>query len=228
MTYDLTEENLQQVRSVAELLPWVESCIAQIGSTNEGRRSVRLRQGLAKPLVEEALPIGIFGMHHFGATNDVSIRLVLGNQNYDAEVQGCESQFSFIEVTQAHEGEDEHLRMLVLEEKGHVSTVGEVQKSGTKATGITVDVETIAVSHEAQRDKEIGRIGDAIERKIGKDYPARTALVVVFDDYISIQNDDDIAALREFMQTFADRLQQFDLLAVVGWSKKTYLELSPV
>lgn len=74
MSCDLTEENLQQVRTVAEFLPLTESCIAQVGSTDEGKRSVRLRQGLTKPLVEEALPIGIFGTHHDPGEYDVRNR----------------------------------------------------------------------------------------------------------------------------------------------------------
>ena len=224
MTDKLTEENLQAERRASEYLPWVERCIELTGSSKEGKRAIRLRQGLAKPLVEEALPIGIFAKYHFGEANDATIRLVLGNQNFDAEVAGADAGLEHIEVTQAHEGENEHLRMLQLEEKGSVSTIGEVRKTGTKATGITIEVESIALSHTEVRGNELARVCEAIERKIGKSYPNLTALVVVFDDYISIQDDDDEAALRDAVSELLPKLEAFSWLAIVGWSKKTFLE----
>ncbi|MCH8135180.1 MAG: hypothetical protein IIB77_04280 [Proteobacteria bacterium] len=220
----LTQEDLEVRRTAAAFLPWVEECIEKIGSTNEGKSAIRFRQGLAKQLVEEALPIGIFAMHHFGAKEDIAIQLVVGNQNYDAIVTGDSSFFSYIEVTQAHEGEDAHLRMIALECDGHVSTLGPVIKTGTKATGISVEVEGIALSHSAVLCEELARIQDAVARKIDKSYPEDTALLVVFDDYISIRNEQDLAELRSAVEPLMPQLNNFRWFAVVGWSKRTFME----
>ena len=117
---ELTEEQLQKERSAAEFLPWVEGLLQTLGASPEGKTTVRFRRGLAKRLVEEALPLGILALHHYCSSEEVRLRLVLGNQNHDAVIddqRANPSPFSFVEVTQAHAGEEEHLRMLALEEQ---------------------------------------------------------------------------------------------------------------
>lgn len=201
--------------------------MAEVASTDAGKHVIRFRKGLAKPLVEEALPLGIFASHHFGNSDDVTIALVLGNQNHDALIEDHrehKAPFSFVEVTQAHEGENEHLRMLALEREGHVSLLGPVQKSGTKATGIHVEVEDVAVRHYTVLQRELDLIEAAIRRKAGKPCPPDTALLVVFDDYISIKKESDRAALRSRIQPLLSCLGNFRWLAVLGWSKRTFIE----
>jgi hypothetical protein len=201
--------------------------MAEVAATDTGKHAIGFRKGLAKPLVEEALPLGIFAAHHFGGSDDVTIALVLGNQNYDATIEDHRAQkssFSFIEVTQAHEGENKYLRMLVLEREGHVSLLGPVHKSGTKVTGIHVEVEGAALRHSTVLQRELDRVEAAILRKTGKPYPSDTALLVVFDDYISIEDESDLEALRSRIQPLLSCLGNFRWLAVVGWSKRTFLE----
>jgi hypothetical protein len=224
---ELTSEELQAPRTAAQFLPWVEQRMAAVAATDAGKHAIGFRKGLVKPLVEEALPLGIFAAHHFWGSDNVTIALVLGNQNYDATIEDHRAQkspFSFIEVTQAHEGENEHLRMLVLEREGHVSLLGPVHKSGTKATGIHVEVEGVALRHATVLQRELDRVEAAILRKTGKPYPPDTALLVVFDDYISIKDESDLEALRSRIQPLLSCLENFRWLAVVGWSKRTFLE----
>lgn len=224
---ELTEEQLQKERSAAEFLPWVEGLLQTLGSSPKGKSAVRFRQGLAKQLVEEALPLGIFALHHYCSSEEVSIRLVLGNQNYDAVIDDQRSNpspFSFIEVTQAHAGEEEHLRMIALEEDGHVNVLGTVRKSGKKTTGIHVEVEQVSESHHVVLSRELERIEAAVRRKAGKEYPEGTALLVVFDDYIAINDSADLDILRERLERMLPDLVQFNWLSVVGWSERTFLE----
>jgi hypothetical protein len=223
---ELASEELEAPRSAGKLLPWVERRMEDIASTEEGKHAIRFREGLAKQLVEEMFPLGIFAMHYFGDTEDVMIQLVLGSQNYDAIIADNREPklpFSYIEVTQAHEGQNERLRMLALEREGHVSTLGPVSKVGTKATGISVEVEEVALGHDDVRSREFSRVKDAILRKTGKCYPPDTALLVVFDDYISVKDDEDLNALRECVQALLPQLSKFRWLGVVGWSKRTYI-----
>lgn len=224
---ELTEEQLQKELSAAKYLPWVEDLLQRFGSSPEGKRAVRFRRGLAKQLVEEALPLGIFALHHYRSSEDVRLRLVLGNQNYDAVIddqRSNHSPFSFVEVTQAHAGEEEHLRMIALEEYGHVNMLGRVRKSSTEARGINVKVKQLAESHHVVLAKELERIEAAVRRKAGKEYPEGTALLVVFDDYISINDSKDFDALRACLERLLPELAQFSWFSVVGWSKRTFLE----
>lgn len=224
---EITEEELQKERSASDFLPWVEGLLQALGSTPEGKGAVRFRQGLAKQLVEEALPLGIFALHHYGSSEDVYLRLVLGNQNYDAVVHDrreAPSPFSFVEVTQAHAGEEEHLRMLEMEEHGHVNVLGTVSKSGTRATGIHVEIESAALSHHVVLEKELERVEAAVRRKAEKEYPEKTALLVVFDDYIAVNDEGDVGAVYERLERMLPDLAQFSWLSIVGWSKRTFLE----
>jgi hypothetical protein len=221
---ELTSEELQAPRTVAQFLPWVERRMEMedVVYKETGNRDERL----AKKLKEEALPLGIFASHHFGSSDDVIIALVLGNQSYDATIKDYREQkapFSFIEVTQAHEGENEHLRMLALEREGHVSLLGTVHKSGTKNTGIHVEVEAEALSRSEMLKQELDRVEEAILRKTEKSYPPDTALLVVFED-MSIEDECDLETLHSRIQPLLPRLRNFRWLAVVGWSKRTFLE----
>ena len=223
----LTPEDLQEPRTAAELLPWVERKIQDIGSTKDGKHAIRFREGLAKQLVEEALPLGIFASKHFRNSTKVNIELVLGSQNFDATIQDRREQrapFSFVEITQAHEGENEHLRMVALERDGHVNILGAVQKIGTKFTGIRVEVENEAVSHKTVLQHELQRVEEAIRRKMENSYPPDTALLVVFDDYISIQDEADLERLRNRVWSLISDLRNFRWLSVIGWSKRTFEE----
>lgn len=224
---DLTPQELQEPRTAAQLLPWVEQKIKKIGSTENGKRAIRFREGLAKPLVEEALPLGIFASRHFHNSEEVTVVPTLGSQNYDARIQDKREErarFSFIEITQAHEGENEHLRMIALDRDGHVSPLGAVRKSGTKATGIQVEIESVAVSHSAVLEQEIRRVEQAIRRKMGKSYPDETILLVVFDDFISMHDEADLERLRGCIRPLLSDLSNFRWLAVIGWSKRTFEE----
>ena len=52
-------EELTKKRTPSELLSWVKRKMDQIESTDEGERVLRLREGLAKQLMEEVYPLAI-------------------------------------------------------------------------------------------------------------------------------------------------------------------------
>ena len=54
--------------------------------------------------------------------------------------------------------------------------------------------------------------------------PPDTALLVVFDDYISIQGEADLERLRNRVRSLLSDLRNFRWLAVIGWSKRTFEE----
>jgi hypothetical protein len=216
----LTQEVLEQLRSAAEYLGWVKVLIARVKSEEgDGLRRIRLRIGLAKNLMEEAFPIGIFADHYFHGSSDVEVALKVGNQSYDAIVidrRPKPSKVSFIEVTLASEGETDYLRMLTLHESGHVSGLGRVSKTGTRKTGRVIEVEYEAVSQAEVLERERKAISEAIQCKLAKSYPTGTALVIAFDDTMSYDRADNLANIRDAIQSYEEELRVFRLVAVVG------------
>jgi len=223
----ITKEELEMPRKASEIRRWVNAKIEGIGATTEGKRAVRFREGLTKELVEEALPLGIFSERYFNSSDQVTVQHIIGNQSYDATIDDqrkAKTTLKYLEITQAHEGEDAHLRMLKLEEEGHVNSLGTVTKHGTKHTGITIEVENEAVEHAVTLSNELQRIRDAAERKSGKNYPDDTGLIIVCDDYIAFR-DEAIEKLKEHINNeVLPMLTNFRAVFVVGWSSETFME----
>jgi hypothetical protein len=226
----LTKEELEVPRSADQFLPWVENKIDYLRTIKEDKRIIRFRQGFAKELIEEAFPIGIFCLHHFKSSPDVKIQHIIGDQKYDAivtDLRENKSPIIFLEVTQAHEGENEHLWMLALERDGYVSAIGSVRKTGTKHTGITVHVSNEAKSQSELINNELDKIKEAAKRKSGKVYPKGTALLIVFDDRIVEWSTEDSNAMDMIVKdNILQYLINFRWVALIGWSKRTYLEFN--
>lgn len=227
----ISRKEFEQPRSVADFVPWVKHARDVIASVAEGKRDIRFGRGIAKQLVEEAFPIGMFASRHYGDSAEVFIQPVLGNQPYDAIVRDAreaKSPISHIEVTQAHEGRDWHLRMRKLDEEGHVSLTGPVKKKGNKFE-IRPEVRGCATALDCEK----GRIRDAIERKLKKrdgTYPAETALVIAFDDHfmfdesVRSQGVRMIDSLSGLVESYLPQLTQFQWVALVGWCWNTFRE----
>ena len=223
----VTQEELEKPRSPAQMLSWVECCLSRVCMAEDGKNALRFRKGNLKYLVEEAYPLGIFARHYFGEVENVQVSLKIGSQPYDASIfdhREKKGKFSFIEITQAHEGEDAHLRMIALERFGYVSALGKVEKHVDKRRYLSIEVESKAMSHSAILEREVSLIKEAIRRKSSKRYPNRTALVVVFDDYIAVRSSDDIAAIQRGIQDTVQQLCGFRWLSIVGWSTQTFID----
>jgi hypothetical protein len=215
----LTRDVLEESHTAKSYLSWARGLVAQVKSEPDGLRRIRLREGLTKELMTEALPIGHLASTYFAESEDVRIKLKIGNQNFDAEVSDDRknaSPLSFIEVTLAHEGEDEYLRSLVLHEIGEVSGLGKVTKRGTKKSGLTVEVAREMVSQGDVLSRERDCVSRAIERKLDKDYPADTLLLIGFDDTIAFERRDNTENLQAVLDEFLSRLKSFHTVAIVG------------
>lgn len=217
-----TKNELETPRPAKDLLPWAIERINEIGATRDGKSILRLgKDRMVKMLAEEVLPIGIFAARHFDASSNVIVQPIDGNQNYDAVVTG-DPLIGHIEITQAHEGELDHLRMLILERDGRVGVFDEITKSGTKKTGLVLKNEPQAKSHHEVVDEELTRILEAAQRKVGKQYPSDTALVIPFEDP-AINDTSDVDLLDQFIHKHVLReAQQFCFLGVVGWVRHFY------
>lgn len=224
----ITKEELETPRKASEIRTWVDNKIKEIVSTDEGKHAVRFREGLLKELIEEALPLGIFCERYFRSNEHVVITHNIGNQNYDATIEDKrdnKTSLKYLEITQAHEGEDAHLRMLKLEEDGHVNVLGAVTKKGTKHTGIIIEVENEAIECGVTFDNEAQRIKEAAKRKSAKKYPDNTGLIIICDDDTAFKDETDANNLSPLIKNeVLPMLDNFSKLFIIGWSSKTYLE----
>jgi hypothetical protein len=204
-------------------LTWVKSLIVRVKTEDvEGLRSIRLGIGLAKELMQEALPIGLFASRYFQDSDKVEIALKLGSQSYDATVRdfrASPSGIAYLEVTMATEGETDYRRMQTLQETGHVSGLGPITTKGTERSGQLIKIAAVMVSQQEVLEKERKIISEAIERKLHKTYPAHTALIIVFDDTMSFDRKDNIANIENVLERFGPRLDVFHTVAIVGLQK---------
>tara|TARA_R110002049_G_scaffold185640_3_gene353919 strand:+ start:84 stop:947 length:864 start_codon:yes stop_codon:yes gene_type:complete len=223
----LTCAVLEQPKNAGAYLPWVKELIARVKNEDpDGLRKIRLCVGLAKELMQEAFPIGLFASRYFAASNEVEIALKVGSQGYDATVRDLRdkpSGIAYLEVTMATDGEVDYLRMLELHRADQVSGLGLVTKTGTKRTGLTIQVRSEAVSQQSVLEKERRVVLGAIERKVTKNYPAGTALIVGFDDTMSFDRADNIANIENVLDANESRLSSFHTVAVVGLIMNTFL-----
>ena len=217
---------LQEVHNAAEYLSWVKDLIAKVKLEPDGHKRIRLRIGLAKELINEAFPIGLFAEKYFEGNNRVEISLRIGNQNFDAEVfdrQRQPSSVRYIEVTNAGDGEDDYLRMRKLHNCGEVSGFGKVTKAGTMKTKLEIHVEREMASQAHVLQCERDRVSKAIERKLGKQYPPDTLLLLAFDDTMAFDRQDNIAGLEAVLDEYLLRLDAFHSVAIVGVQRGLYL-----
>jgi hypothetical protein len=185
MDFGITKEELERERTPPELSRWVASKFEEVSSNEKGEDSLILKEGILKQLVEEVYPLSIFGYRKFGETNKVLLKPIIGYQNYDAIIIYKNNEVEkreFIEITQSHEGEIDHLRRLFIKEHGYAFYHSPIKKTGTKKTRVDVSNKLEAVRAEEIAKAEINRIKDAINRKISKEYPPDTALLIAFED----------------------------------------------
>jgi hypothetical protein len=124
LDFAISSELLEQAHTAKDYLNWIHDLIAQLKIEPDGLETLRLRKGFAKHLLNEAFPIGLLASIYFQGSDQVRIKLKVGNQNYDATVDDLRNPSSLvqhIEVTMANDGEDSFLRMLVLHQTGQVS-----------------------------------------------------------------------------------------------------------
>ena len=223
MSY-VTEEELTRERTPSELLSWVEDKIESLD--DEGAKSLRFRIGLMKPFVEEVYPVAVYACKKYGNTDLVKIRPAIGSQNYDAIVidySRSPASVSYLEVTQAHEGEERHLRNVYLNEHGFVPGHGPIKKAGTKKTGMSISADFEAESVAAMASRELGKVLSAVKRKERKEYPPDTSLIVWFDDGYMVRRVVSNENIDEFICSSVDGLELgFSRLVLVGEHKVTF------
>jgi hypothetical protein len=220
-------EEIEKDRTPCELWTWLTQKIDQICSTQEGLKDFRLQKGHIKQLVEEIVPLAIFGMHKYFNTDQIFLQSVVGSQNFDAKVIDRRTEpasVTFVEITQAHEGIDNYFRRCELLEKGFVFSYAPVIKTG-KGRNRIVSIPPKAIPVEERAENELDRILDAAKKKASKDYPRNTVLLIFFDDSQPFQEVVNHEKLDIFTNEKILKLDlRFSGLYLIGETKDTFRE----
>lgn len=228
----LSKDILEQQHTAMEYLQWVEDLIEKVKSQN-GVESVRLKDGLSKELMEEALPVALFASRHYDCSPDVNICLKVGSQHFDAVVEDNRNQQSpikYLEVTSttvvgANNGYEDYLFKYHLHHSGNGGT-GKISHIGSKRNGLVTNLKREVVSQSDVLIHEKKTVIEAIERKLKPHYPDNTALIISFDDRFAFDRKDNIDNLQCAIVENIHKLKQcnFSWVSVVGLYQGLFLE----
>jgi hypothetical protein len=181
-----------------------------------------MRKGFCKQFIEEIYPLSILARLEFPSRNDVTFKPIIGSQNYDALIiynlpsPKIESK---IEITQAHEGQDNYLRRFMIQEYGSAPLSGQTNKIGTRKIEIELrDLAKKVFVRDVQDsvNDQIKLIGEALDRKLKKSYERDTSLLIIFDDLIASLGEDAEKQLRNFINAQSRVKEKFSTLYLVG------------
>ena len=214
----ITIEEIQVFRTPPKFIIWFEAYLEKTRLERKYKRERLLHKGIAKVVYEEVFPLYRFLQVFGGAWPDLRIRNVIGNQNYDVEIQGeAPLPFEFLEVTVADINYDEILRRQCLLENRSVPAIGPVIYTGNKRTGWNIKVPYGFHLHADVNNEKKERILESIEKKSEKSYPPETALLIYFDDYVAFSGDGDNQDMLDFIDNLeGDWESVFSKLYIVG------------
>jgi hypothetical protein len=217
----LTQQELETPRTAGEMLAWVDATHARF-NTKQLKAEARAGKHFADKLIHEARPMALFADRHFGASPQVVIKHVIGNQNYDGIVEDRRrhpDSIRFLEVTTTLKTYEDSLRMELLSEQGHVAAYGPVTAEGPRHKRVSITAEGIAREHKAIRDDHLKLVQQAVERKANKKYEKDTAVIVAVDDSVPFRENEDAGAVdRLAREVLLPMLKgtNFSLLALEG------------
>lgn len=142
--YELTQNEIEKTRTKEELNDWINDTLNKFDSENS-IKSFRLSSTpIIKVFKEESLILNGFCKHFFKNTNNILLKQIVGNQNYDVEVNNFHL-FSYIEITIAHDGQSEKLRNEILNECGSVPAYTTIRRIGKKNSHYKIEYENVAI-----------------------------------------------------------------------------------
>lgn len=232
----LTTEELTIPRTPTELARWIENKCRLFADCPEAKKWVLLHQGLSKNFHEELYPLSLFARHLYTGRSDIRCIPNLDNRDFDATILDYSTSPPSelkAEITYAVEGYDQHLRMKYFVERGSVSVWGPLSASGTEKVGHEIHVENEGIDHTDLLERTFSLIRSVVERKSmspnkPQKYGQGHVLIVAFDDWQWFKSEQDMAALKDFVEKHVLTLPlDFAALYVVGLSGKTFVHFEP-
>jgi hypothetical protein len=185
-------------RNAAQMLTWIDQTHARF-NTKQLKAEAREGKHFANELILEARPMALFARRYYGASDQVIITHVIGNQNYDGIVEDRRAKpdtIRFREVTTTLRTYEDALRMEELSRRGHVAAYGRVRAIGPKHNRTAIVADGMALEHTKIRSAHLQLVEDAVRRKAKKQYQPDTALIIAVDDSVPFREEADVAVLR--------------------------------
>jgi hypothetical protein len=211
----LTKTDLERPRTQEELREWVDDLLRRLSQTSEGIHAVRLNRGkFVKQFEEEIYPLALFADAFFRGRSDVLFQPVIGIQPYDALLVEA-STHHYLEITQAFDGHQNHLRMLHIEKHGRAPITGpKLEKDKTR--GCVQETWPEAEAHEELLARTFAAIQTAVKEKSVKPNKSDTTLIVEIVDH-HIHSESDRRALDSFARsTLVPAAARFAALSLVS------------
>ena len=228
--YWINKDEISHARTAEEYILWFEN---KLKITKERREELKesniLHKGIAKIFYEELFPLYRLLQNKLKEWSDVRFRPIIGNQNYDVEVNSEKNKTpQYIEIVVADRNEAEHARMEYFLDHGQVNMVGDVAIMREKKNGKIIRVDEEAHSSEEVNQKIENRIHALINKKMTvKQRPNNTALLVYFDDYTAFRYDVDNSKpeMNSFLNSLKIQWQKrYSALYMVGSSGQSFFE----
>lgn len=172
---------------------------------------------LIKKFYEEIGPLSKFMEFCYSDNDQVTCTPQTGNQKFDAILQITEGKTNLIEVTFAKDGERVNAQSEMIREKHHCfsSYLPIVDRSKKPKVKPPTEFE-LRPFYDLEREIRF-QIQEKSQKKIEKDYPKNTILVVAFDDSSFLGPDQAIEQYRSFLLAIKHSISHnFEDIFLVG------------
>ncbi len=225
----INKEEISKPKTAKEFICWFEKKLSITKEHIKLKRQNLLHEGIAKIFYEELFPLYRLLQNKAEDWEKEKFMPVIGNQNYDVEVQTDRKDVPrYIEITTADMDEEEKFRMQYFLEHEHVVLTSKVSIKKDKRIGKKINVENEGRNHSEGTLEIKDRIKELITKKLSvTKRPDNTALLVYYVDYIYLRYDD--SASKNEVDTFIDSINipwqnQYSMLYVVGASGESFFE----
>ena len=180
MGMNIPTSEYEQRRHIFEMCKWINEKCAEMQTFPDFETIYFERQGAnVKKLTGEAMPLASLGLYFYRPANDVFLKCLAGNQNYDAElnVSGWNNFDIKVEVTTV-ETDETNMRRKALSRDGFVFMTGIIKRAGR-----IIISEAEMVDMDVENTKWIDLAFERYLKKVEHSYDEDTAILVSFSSF---------------------------------------------
>lgn len=208
----ISKDEIEIFRRPSEYIQWFDSHLETTGRDRAHRREALQHKGIFKQFYEELFPLYSLLKHKQQEWKESRFRNVLGNQSYDVEID--HNALAYLEIGTTEFDDVELFRMREFLENGHVSLLGRPRRDQRHHP---IAIEDEARPHNEIAQETVDSISVLIKSKSEKNYPNATGLIVYYDDFSIMFNENDNQVLRYCVDSLKPKWKfTFDAIYLVG------------
>lgn len=208
----ISKNEIEIFRKPYDYIQWFDSYLESISRDQTYREDALQHNGIFKQFYEELFPLYSLLKHKQQEWRKSRFRSVLGNQSYDVEIE--DHTLAYLEIGTTEFDEVELFRMREFFNNGHVNLLGRpIRNQRHRITAI----ENEGRDHDELVQETVDKISKLIISKSEKNYPDATGLIVYYDDFRTMFNENDNHDLRHCVDSLkANWNCTFDAIYLVG------------